>query len=197
MQEVRHVRLCRHLSLIASGPGEDPYNREPLWWSGYSTRGPYYRFLARMNAVRSAAIDVDPAFATTLVSHPHTGYTGELADALSQATPVYASDRDLVLHRGPVIAVFSNRGSSAGDANIAFAAQDVKEGDVLVDVLAEPADYISVGYGGTVRLTIRRGAPKVCDDCRSFRSTTRLILFLRFSFLKSTSKPTRPCWPSL
>lgn len=71
-----------------------------------------------------------------------------------------------------MFSVFSSRGSKSSDATIAFVAQGLKEGDVLVNVLTlgqsgttssgrGGAEYVPVGYGSTVRLTIKHGAPKV------------------------------------
>lgn len=48
--------------------GEDPYNREPVWWSGYSTQSELYQFIAATNKVRKLAIDNDSGYVTSRVS---------------------------------------------------------------------------------------------------------------------------------
>lgn len=50
--------------------GEDPYNREPVWWSGYSSQSELYQFIAATNKARKLAIDNDSGYVTSRVHHP-------------------------------------------------------------------------------------------------------------------------------
>lgn len=47
--------------------GNDPYNREATWLSGYSTTAELYTFIATTNAIRKFAISVDSEYLTSKV----------------------------------------------------------------------------------------------------------------------------------
>jgi alpha-amylase len=48
----------------------DPYNREPVWWSGYNRNAELYKFIATTNAVRKLAIQKDSNWLTARVRLP-------------------------------------------------------------------------------------------------------------------------------
>lgn len=45
----------------------DPYNREPVWWSSYSTSSELYKFIATTNKIRKLAISKDSTYLTSRV----------------------------------------------------------------------------------------------------------------------------------
>lgn len=47
--------------------GEDPYNREALWLSGYSKDSELYKFISTANKIRKLAISKDPNYLTARV----------------------------------------------------------------------------------------------------------------------------------
>ena len=44
--------------------GNDPYNREATWLSGYNRQSELYQFVANMNQIRNRAIYVDSGYLT-------------------------------------------------------------------------------------------------------------------------------------
>lgn len=82
------------------------------------------------------------------------------------------TDHEVVLYRFPLLSILTNRGSSqSADRTIAFTVPGLKAGDVLVNIAKlgslEHADkYLSVGIGGSVRVTIHRGQPTVSSYSR-------------------------------
>lgn len=47
--------------------GDDPYNREATWLSGYSTTAELYQFIATTNKLRKEVISRDSSYLTTQV----------------------------------------------------------------------------------------------------------------------------------
>lgn len=47
--------------------GDDPYNQEATWLSGYSTTAELYQFIATTNNLRKVVISRDPSYLTTRV----------------------------------------------------------------------------------------------------------------------------------
>jgi hypothetical protein len=84
-----------------------------------------------------------------------------------QTVPLVTTDHDIVLHRYPLLSILTNRGSGqVADRTLAFTVPGLKAGDVLVNVaklgsLDHADKYLSVGIGGSVRATIRKGQPTV------------------------------------
>ncbi|KAI0010991.1 glycoside hydrolase family 13 protein [Xylariaceae sp. FL0662B] len=121
-----------------------PGNREALWSSSYSTEADLYAWLARLNAVRAAAVAADTAFLDF------------------QAVPADLSDSHAVaLRKGAVVAVFSNAGDGAADADVALGVDftGFGAGEALVEVLA-CADATADAEGG-LAATVVGGAPLV------------------------------------
>lgn len=52
--------------------GNDPYNREAIWLSGYATDSELYKFITTANKIRKLAISKDSSYLTTPVcTHVH------------------------------------------------------------------------------------------------------------------------------
>jgi hypothetical protein len=72
----------------------------------------------------------------------------------------------MVIYRRPLISVLSNRGATSRDSIIAFTIPELKVGTVLVDIVPESdindsANHVLVGIGGSIRVRIAQGKPRV------------------------------------
>ena len=77
-----------------------PYNRLPLWTTGYSTSGPLYNLTASLNKIRNHAISMDRHYVS------------------NHSTELYLDASTYVTRKGSeglqVVSVFSNQGSNGG-----------------------------------------------------------------------------------
>jgi hypothetical protein len=73
--------------------GNDPYNREALWFSGYNTDAQLYKLVANLNKARKNAIRNDPSFLTT------------------PANVIYTDTTTIAVKKGKLMTVLSNKGS--------------------------------------------------------------------------------------
>lgn len=70
---ISYVILSDGIPIIYSGQeqhysgGNDPYNREAIWLSGYSTTSELYKFIATTNKIRQLAISKDSSYLTSRV----------------------------------------------------------------------------------------------------------------------------------
>lgn len=79
--------------------GGDPYDREAIWLSGYSTSAPLYTYVTLLNKIRKLAIAKAP------VSFP-----------VWQAMVIYSDDHHIAIRKGDtgaqIVAVYNNFGTS-------------------------------------------------------------------------------------
>lgn len=102
---MRVVLAHRHFSSVYSGQeqhyngGDDPFDREAIWPSGYSTSSELYAFIALLNKLRTLAIS------RASVSYP-----------VWQAIIIYSDDHHIALRKGDtgqqIVAVYNNFGTS-------------------------------------------------------------------------------------
>lgn len=83
-----------------------------------------------------------------------------------QSVPIVTTDHEIVLSRGPLISVLSNRGAASADTIVAFTVPKLKPGTILVDILPQAdiddsVNHVMVGIGGSVRVRIIKGSPRV------------------------------------
>lgn len=83
-----------------------PNNREAVWLSGYSTTTTLYPFITRLNAIRKQAIIKDGTYVTY------------------KANPVYSDSSTIVMRKGQVISVFTNKGASSSTYKISLSAAE-------------------------------------------------------------------------
>lgn len=132
--------------------GNDPANREPLWWSGYATDGTTFRWIARLTRIRRGYLalthgDFHVAWATE--------HTAEESDA-----GVIAFERRLDDQH--VLVVINTQGRHASRTSFEGDAMRTRfaEGTQLVDILG--SDRFTVGADGA--LDIEVGTVVVDDD---------------------------------
>lgn len=71
-----------------------PHNREAVWFSGYSTGSELYKWIAKLNKIRSHAIADD-------------------AEYLSNMRVIYSDNHNIATRKGQLVGVFTNVGSSS------------------------------------------------------------------------------------
>lgn len=125
--------------------GNDPSNREPLWWSGYDTTGETFRFIARMTRMRLRYRALTRGDFTIRWA---TDRTGDAADAGILAFERATADGQ------QAIVVINAQGAHDSTTAHEDAAMEVgvPGGSVLVDALT--GDRHTVGADRTMRLTV-------------------------------------------
>lgn len=121
-----------------------PYNREPLWNTGFSTDGPLYNLTATLNKLRNHAISID--------SHYVTNHSKEL----------YLDGSTYGTRKGPegvqIVSVFSNQGSKGGKYQLALPG-GFAPGTEAMEVLS--CTKITANSVGNITVEMGAGEPKV------------------------------------
>ncbi|KAL1862639.1 hypothetical protein Daus18300_008437 [Diaporthe australafricana] len=97
----------------------DPYNRERLWTSGYNEDSELYRWIAKLNAVRTLAIDTDALFVSSQAdtvwppSPPPASNTtsgsNSTTNSTTSSTPAL-TNHHIAVKKGSLISVLTNVG---------------------------------------------------------------------------------------
>ncbi|OJJ55916.1 hypothetical protein ASPSYDRAFT_92119 [Aspergillus sydowii CBS 593.65] len=124
--------------------GEDPYNREPVWWSGYSTQSELYQFIAATNKVRKLAIDNDSGYVT------------------SRNTPFYSDSNHIAMRKGSqgsqVITLLSNYGSGGSSYTFDLSNHGYSSGSKLVELYT--CSSLQVDSSGNIPVPMSSGLPR-------------------------------------
>ncbi|KAF2151438.1 glycoside hydrolase family 13 protein [Myriangium duriaei CBS 260.36] len=135
----------QHYAAMGSTNGNDPYNREALWYSGYNTQAQLAVLVKAVNAIRAHAGSTDSAYWT------------------SKTSVVQSDSHNIVLSRGSagkqVLAVLTNVGSGAGNSNLQINNSGYTQGTVVQDAVA--CGKATVGSGGSMNVAINGGVPSV------------------------------------
>lgn len=123
----------------------DPYNREALWTSGYTTKSTLYTFISALNAARNLAINKDPTYAS------------------SKSTVWYSDLQTLVTRKGAVgsslISVFTNRGAAGnGSFTLTAAKTGIQAKSRYTDLLT--CNVFVADASGNLAITITNGLPR-------------------------------------
>ena len=123
--------------------GSDPLNREALWTSKYNTGSDMYRFFASLNAARAAAGAASSSFYTTQMSL--TGMTSN----------------ELLIAKGPLVSLLSNRGASASspDITIPVASTNWAPNTAIIDAIS--CNTFTTNSGGDLVLKVENGLPRI------------------------------------
>ena len=127
--------------------GNDPANREDLWWSGYQTGGETFRFIARLARVRRT---YEALRRGTYTIRWVTDRTGMEQDAGLVAFERVAGDAYALVVVNSLDKESETSASSLGGGPMMVGAA---AGTVLVDVL-DPATRYTVAAGGTVAVRV-------------------------------------------
>lgn len=127
--------------------GGVPYNRDAVWFSGYSTTSVLYPFVAKLNQIRNQAIFKDGNYLTY------------------KAYPTYSDGSTIVMRKGfaggQVIGVFSNLG--AGGASYTLSLSSAQTGFTanqrVVEILS--CSTSSTDGSGAFAVAMAGGIPRV------------------------------------
>lgn len=135
--------------------GNDPMNREALWFTSYSTDVMYYKFITKLNQARKMALaDKTAKFAST---------PAEVASSTSH---------HIALSKYPMLTVLTNSGNASANVQWSITNSGFKSGVTLVDVLSDACESVQVASDGSVPVTFKAGAPKVYLPTTSLNSTS-------------------------
>ena len=118
--------------------GNDPYNRDAIWLTGYPRTAPLYVLIARLNKLRAAL----PA--THFFQAPRV---------------LLATDHVLAYRKGDVLAVYSNVGAGAASTAVAVSGTGWAAGSWSIDVLTNA--LVKVASDGSATITVTNGEPRV------------------------------------
>ncbi|KAJ4299583.1 hypothetical protein N0V90_004829 [Kalmusia sp. IMI 367209] len=125
--------------------GNDPYNREAIWLSGYNTDAELYKFIKQLNSIRKMAIEKASSFLT------------------SKATVVYYDSHNVAFAKGPAnamtLAVINNNGATAANYTLRIATSGFAARTKVVELLT--CTQMTVGSLGRLTLTMTGGEPMV------------------------------------
>ncbi|CAL5871101.1 uncharacterized protein PFLUO_LOCUS5347 [Penicillium psychrofluorescens] len=125
--------------------GNDPYNREATWLSGYNTSSVLYKLIAQTNAIRSHAITKDSRYIT------------------SKNYPIYQDENTLAMHKGSnssqTITILSNLGESGSTYTLSLAKTGFTSGMALTEIFT--CAKITVDASGNVPVPMASGEPRI------------------------------------
>jgi alpha-amylase len=122
-----------------SGDGNDPYNREALWDSGYNQSHELYRHIAHLNDIRRTAIMKDASF---LSARPEV---------------VFTDSHTIAIKRANLLVILSNRGSHGGNISTPIRSQ-YDRGSFAIEMFT--CKEQTVGARGIINALIEDGLPK-------------------------------------
>ncbi|KAK4991794.1 hypothetical protein LTR50_001611 [Elasticomyces elasticus] len=129
----------------ALGGSNDPYNREAIWFSGYSTSSPLYRLIAAVNQLRNEAIYNDGGYLTY------------------QNYPIYTDATTIAMRKGyagkQIITVLSNKGANGAAYTLQLGNTGFTSGMKVVDVLT--CATVTADAGGKIAVPMANGLPRV------------------------------------
>ncbi|KAG8996471.1 hypothetical protein FRB94_008267 [Tulasnella sp. JGI-2019a] len=124
--------------------GEDPQNREALWFTSYSTSVLNYQFITLLNAARRMAMKANSAFIT------------------SPAVIAGSSNNAIALAKFPLLTVLTNAGNASAVTSFTVSSgSGHKSGVTLVNILASGCDATTVAKDGSLTVNFTGGLPKV------------------------------------
>lgn len=126
-------------------PGNySPYNRAPLWSTGYNTEGSLYTLTATLNRLRNHALRID--------NHYASNHSQEL----------YVDGSTYATRKGPegvqIVSVFSNQGSKGGKYQLALQGGFAPGMDVM-EILG--CSRLTSNEVGNITVEMGAGEPKI------------------------------------
>jgi len=127
--------------------GATPNNREAVWFSGYSTNSELYKWITKLNQIRSRAIADDPRYLTY------------------NAFPIYSDSRSVAVRKGytgsQVVGVYTNAGSSSSSVTVTLSssATGFEANQRLVDVMS--CSTLTADSSGGISVTLNGGLPRI------------------------------------
>lgn len=123
-----------------SGDGNDPYNREALWGSGYDQSHELYRHIAHLNKIRRTAITKDASFLSALPK------------------VVFTDSHTIAIKRANLLVILSNSGSGGGNMSTYIKSQ-YDPGSLATEM--STCKKQTVGARGSINVLTEDGLPKI------------------------------------
>ncbi|KAJ8518932.1 hypothetical protein ONZ45_g4065 [Pleurotus djamor] len=161
--------------------GEDPNNREALWFSDYKRNGPLFRHVTALNSARKAAISAKQNFLTTPMTFP---------------PQPNGSTTALVVTKAPLVALLTNVGRG-GSTEWVIPKGTYKPGTRVIDVITcAQVSTENVTADGDLVVSSINGMPQVLIPSEIYKSSTKKHDMLCSHPLNAAndnhSTPTRP-----
>lgn len=121
--------------------GNDPYNREALWPSGYATKSTLYGFIGSVNQIRNHEI------------YKYADYLTE------KASVIYSDEHNIAMRKGRIVSVYSNQGVESAKYNLILSNTNYVANQSLVEILT--CGNVTTDANGDFPVTIEQGVPKV------------------------------------
>ncbi|KAL2861356.1 glycoside hydrolase superfamily [Aspergillus pseudodeflectus] len=125
--------------------GNDPYNREATWLSGYSTESELYKLVAASNAIRTHAIGQDEGYLTYM------------------NWPIYQDDSTIAMRKGyagtQIITVLTNAGADGSSYTLSLPNTGYEAGLELTEIYS--CTSLTVDSDGSVPVPMKGGLPRV------------------------------------
>lgn len=139
--------------------GNDPYNREAIWLSGYNTDAELYKFIKQLNAIRKMAISKASSIVTSFLT--------------SKATVVYYDAHNVAFTKGPagamVLTVTNNNGAKATNYTLSIARSGFTPRTEVVELLT--CARTTIDRSGSLTATVVEGKPVVMYSYSQLRGT--------------------------
>ncbi|KAL2852075.1 glycoside hydrolase superfamily [Aspergillus pseudoustus] len=123
----------------------DPYNREPVWWSGYNTNAELYKFTATTNQIRKLAVAKDSNYIT------------------ARNTPFYSDTNHIAMRKGSggsqVLTLLTNYGVNTAAYTFDLYNHGYSSGASLIELYT--CSSVSVGSNGAIPIPMTSGLPRV------------------------------------
>jgi alpha-amylase len=123
-----------------SGDGNDPYNRESLWGSGYDQSHELYKHIAHLNKIRRTAITKDASFLS------------------ARAEVVFTDSHRIAIKRANLLVILANGGSGGGNMSTSVRSQ-YGPGSLAIEM--STCKKQTVGARGIINVSIEDGLPKI------------------------------------
>ena len=130
----------QHYSAVGSSDGNDPYNREAIWLSGYNTKASLYQLVKTLNQARKQAIKDDSSYLTY------------------QNWPIYTDTTTLAVRKGKMVTVLSNKGAD-GDAYKQSIPAGYSSGTKVTELLT--CAPLTADSKGNIVVPMAKGLPRV------------------------------------
>ncbi|GCB23537.1 alpha-amylase A type-3 [Aspergillus awamori] len=125
--------------------GNDPYNREATWLSGYKTTSELYTHIAASNKIRTHAIKQDTGYLT------YKNY------------PIYQDTSTLAMRKGyngtQTITVLSNLGASGSSYTLSLPGTGYTAGQKITEIYT--CTNLTVNSNGSVPVPMKSGLPRI------------------------------------
>ncbi|KAL2826977.1 glycoside hydrolase superfamily [Aspergillus cavernicola] len=121
--------------------GEDPYNREPVWWASYSTQSELYQFIAATNKIRKLAISRSSSYVT------------------DRNNPFYSDTHHIAMNKGGVLALLNNYGANGGSYTFDLYNHGYSSGSSVVELYT--CTSIQVSSTGNIAVPMASGLPRL------------------------------------